>query len=101
MICTGSISGGDAVHSLGFQFVLTPVLLNTLAILAVAAAFSFPFPRRRYPVGWVRLPSAPQEQADFIAALGEMDQVADVTEQDKLRIYELVTRAGKQRGSPN
>jgi CBS domain-containing membrane protein len=44
-----AVVGGEAVHRLGFQYVLTPVLLNALVILLVALAFNYPFPWRRYP----------------------------------------------------
>lgn len=44
-----AVVGGPAVQALGFQYVLTPVLLNALIILAVACAFhAFPL-GRRYP----------------------------------------------------
>ncbi|HOP15159.1 MAG TPA: HPP family protein [Gammaproteobacteria bacterium] len=44
------VIGGDSVHKLGFEFVLTPVLLNAITILFVAVLFNLPFPWRRYPV---------------------------------------------------
>lgn len=44
-----SVFGGDAVHQLGFQFVLTPVMLNAVTILLVALLFNAPFAWRRYP----------------------------------------------------
>ena len=47
-----AVVGGDAVHQLGFQFVLTPVALNAMTILAVAFVFNAPFVWRRYPVAW-------------------------------------------------
>jgi CBS-domain-containing membrane protein len=48
----GAAIGGDAVYQLGFQFVLTPVMLNTMTILAVALLFNAPFAWRRYPAAW-------------------------------------------------
>lgn len=44
-----AVIGGDAVHQLGYQFVITPVLINVLIILLIAVAFNFPFTWRRYP----------------------------------------------------
>lgn len=44
-----AVVGGAPVHDLGYQFVVTPVLLNTLAILAGAVLFNALFPWRRYP----------------------------------------------------
>jgi CBS-domain-containing membrane protein len=64
-----AVAGGEAVHTLGFHYVLTPVLLNVLVILLVAILFNFPFPWRRYPAVWARKqhrPAAPavREQPD-------------------------------------
>jgi CBS domain-containing membrane protein len=49
-----AVAGGDAVHALGFHFVVTPVLLNVLVILLVAMVFNLPLPWRRYPAAWAR-----------------------------------------------
>jgi CBS-domain-containing membrane protein len=57
-----AVAGGHAVHTLGFHYVLTPVLLNVCIILAVAMLFNLPFPWRRYPAAWTRKqhrPAAP------------------------------------------
>ena len=48
----GAVVGGDAVHQLGYHFVLTPVLLNALTILLVAVLVNAPFAWRRYPAAW-------------------------------------------------
>ena len=58
-----AVAGGDAVHTLGFHFVLTPVLLNVLVILLVAMLFNFPFPWRRYPAAWARKQNRPAAPA--------------------------------------
>lgn len=50
----GAVVGGDAVHQLGYQFVITPVMLNATTILLVALLFNAPFPWRRYPAAWSR-----------------------------------------------
>lgn len=44
------VIGGDSVHRLGFEFVLTPVMLNAVTIVLVAVLFNLPFAWRRYPV---------------------------------------------------
>jgi hypothetical protein len=57
-----AVAGGNAVHTLGFHYVLTPVLLNVCVILMVAMLFNLPFPWRRYPAAWARKqhrPAAP------------------------------------------
>ncbi len=103
-----AVLGGEAIQSLGFQFILTPVLINVLTILVVAVVFNLPFSWRRYPSGWARLPTAHGDpadlysdisHADFVVALSEMDSFIDITEQDLLRIYDLVTRSEQQRDS--
>lgn len=45
-----AVVGGDVVHQLGFQFVMTPVLLNATTILLVALLLNYPFRWRRYPI---------------------------------------------------
>jgi CBS-domain-containing membrane protein len=47
-----AVVGGNAVHQLGYQFVLTPVLVNVMTILLVALVFNAPFSWRRYPLAW-------------------------------------------------
>ncbi len=49
-----AVTGGEAVHSLGYSYVLTPVLINVLIILFVAIIFNWPFAWRRYPVALTR-----------------------------------------------
>lgn len=44
-----AVIGGEAIQSLGYQYVLTPVLINAATILLIAIAFNFPFKWRRYP----------------------------------------------------
>ena len=59
-----AVIGGESVHQLGFQFVLTPVLLNVLILLSIALVFNYPFAWRRYPVAlsnWGRPAPAPDE----------------------------------------
>jgi CBS-domain-containing membrane protein len=58
-----AVAGGDAVHALGFHYVLTPVLLNVCVILMVAMVFNWPFPWRRYPAVWARTQHRPATAA--------------------------------------
>jgi CBS domain-containing membrane protein len=57
-----AVVGGPAVHQLGFQFVLTPVMLNAVSILAVAVIFNAPFAWRRYPAAWASATEEPQHE---------------------------------------
>lgn len=45
-----AVLGGDSVQQLGYQFLLTPVLVNALVILLVAVLVNLPFRGRRYPL---------------------------------------------------
>jgi CBS-domain-containing membrane protein len=94
-----AVVGGAEVHALGYQFVLTPVLLNVVVMLLVAVAVNYPFPWRRYPAGLKPLPaSRPQprrvelEHADFAYALREIGSYLDVTEDDLAKVYRLACK---------
>jgi CBS-domain-containing membrane protein len=103
-----AVIGGEATHALGYQFVITPVLLNVLVMLLVAVAFNFVLPWRRYPAWLVdrekpavsaptRVSERHIEHADLVAALSQIDSFIDVSENDLLRIYELATGEAHQR----
>lgn len=97
-----AVIGGAQVHELGFQFVLTPVLLNAVILLLAAIAVNYAFPWRRYPASFKKQvvaipvprsqPSGQLAQADFAYALGEMGSFIDISEDDLAKIYRL---AGK------
>jgi CBS domain-containing membrane protein len=54
-----AVVGGSGVQALGMNYVLTPVLLNAVIIVAVAVAFNALLARRRYPAYLARTaPSA-------------------------------------------
>ncbi len=90
-----AVLGGAQVHALGYGFLLTPVLLNVVVILAIAVAFNRPFGWRRYPSSaGVKVDPFHGEKyliahSDLVYALSELDSFIDVTEEDLLRIYDL------------
>jgi len=92
-----AVVGGDAVHELGFMFVLTPVLINVLVIFFVALVFNYCFKWRRYPVALAstaqtaRASTAPDKLSceGIEYALRKVDSFIDVTEDDLSRIYSL------------
>ena len=98
-----AVVGGNAVHQLGYQFVLSPVLINVIAIISVAICFNYFFKWRRYPV-YLALKQAAAENTesdstygaitheDFVYALSEFESFIDISENDLLKIYSLVTR---------
>ena len=94
-----AVVGGASVEVLGYQFVLTPVLLNVLVLFLVAVIFNYPLAWRRYPAGLKPLAEAgslaakpPISHEDLVYALSELDSFIDVSEQDLLTIYELATK---------
>jgi len=100
-----AVVGGASVQALGFQFVLTPVLLNVLVIFLVAVVFNYPFAWRRYPASLKPVVSdgspatkPPISHEDLVYALSEVDSFIDVSEQDLLAIYELATRRAQSGG---
>ena len=44
-----AVIGGPAVQELGYQYLLTPVMLNAITILLIGIMFNYPFHWRRYP----------------------------------------------------
>ena len=103
-----AVIGGETTHALGYQFVFTPIMINVLVMLAVAVAFNYLFPWRRYPA-WLadrkkpalteptRVSERAIKHGDLVAALSQIDSFIDVSEQDLLRIYQLATGEAEQR----
>lgn len=92
-----AVLGGESVQALGFTYLVSPVLLNVVVLLAVAVAFNYPFAWRRYPQSWHRRPqavAAPAEESmiphsSLVYALSQIDTFVDVSEEDLQRIYAL------------
>ena len=103
-----AVIGGESTHALGYQFVITPVLLNVVIILATAFIFNFFLKWRRYPVyihksekdrtgiSGIEEPGE-LSHGDFVYALSQIDSFIDVSEDDLLRIYELATNRHRNR----
>lgn len=102
-----AVVGGEAMHALGFQYVLTPVLLNSVTILVIAVLFNYAFPWRRYPAALATRASPPGSAAgqkaegdeedalsrgDLKAALQAMNRIIDISEQDLEEIYSRARR---------
>lgn len=101
-----AVIGGEVIQSLGYQYIITPVLINVLAILCIAVIFNYPFSWRRYPFyifkkmqkAESKLTSADEiSHADFVYALSQVDSFIDVSEYDLLHIYELATNRSRDR----
>lgn len=98
-----AVMGGQAVTSLGYRFVLVPVALNAVVMVALAVAINALFAWRRYPARRtgpaVLEPVDPtvemaedRSHAAVLAALREIDSFVDVTEEDLLRLHRIITR---------
>jgi CBS domain-containing membrane protein len=103
-----AVIGGPAVHALGYQFVLTPVLLNVVIILATAIGVNAFFSWRRYPAGLARQPKKTEVEtekkhlapgslshSDLEYALRQLNSTIDVTEADLTRIYQMAAEHAK------
>ncbi len=94
-----AVIGGPAIHSLGYAYVVTPILLNVTAIFLVAVVFNSVFPWRRYPASLLRFTDTPTSDQHggtlsidkrFIErAIEDMDLVIDVTTDDLQRLLTL------------
>jgi len=98
-----AVIGGAETTALGYGFVAMPVLINVSVLLIIAVTFNYPFAWRRYPAYLNRRkvgeaagkpPGAiePIGHESFVYALSEIDSFIDVTENDLLRIYDLVVK---------
>ncbi|HEX8914920.1 MAG TPA: HPP family protein [Humisphaera sp.] len=96
-----AVLGGAAVRDLGFAYVLMPVGLNVVLILAVAVAFNAPFRWRRYPAALAHRRAAAAatslRREDWSHALREIGSMADVTEDELATLHALAARHAKAR----
>jgi CBS-domain-containing membrane protein len=106
-----AVIGGPAIHQLGYQYVLTPIMLNTLIIFATAIVFNSVFPWRRYPPSLMHFTDAPArsqlqpelhiDKKHIEQALTDMDLIVDLTTEDLQRLFALaLEHAEKQRLTP-
>lgn len=103
-----AVIGGPAVTDLGYRFVLEPVLLNAVLMVAVAVAFNWWFPWRRYPAALVRRQVVASDAADtsnddelshddVMRALRSLDSFVDITEDDLRRLHQLLSQPAPAR----
>ncbi|MCW1883511.1 HPP family protein [Luteolibacter flavescens] len=99
-----AVLGGPAVRDLGFHFVYCPVFANCLVMIGTAVAFNAFFGWRRYPAAWNRraMP-VPEEKApsheDIVTALRQLDSFVDISEDDLVRLVQLIRSGGKRPSS--
>jgi len=104
-----AVIGGPAIHTLGYDYVLTPIFLNSMVIFLVAFVFNSIFPWRRYPASIMRFTDAPAQggaarlidKRHIEQALTDMDLIVDLTTDDLQRLFALtLEHAGKPKMSP-
>jgi len=95
-----AVIGGPDVHALGYHYVLMPILINVVAILAMAVAFNALFQWRRYPAHLHKRrqpipatrPAARQfelTQEDFSAAMEQLNSYVDITTENLTELLKL------------
>lgn len=99
-----AVIGGPQVKALGYDYVLTPVMLNAAILVALAVALNWAFAWRRYPASLAVRSPAPQKRedaalthADFVAALRRLGTFVDITEEEFLRLGQLMAEAARDR----
>lgn len=102
-----AVVGGAKVQALGFGYLLTPVLLNVVVMLAWALLINNLLGNRRYPEALHRPgPAAEAEEPDDMLAVAEgdleqamreMDEYLDVSVSDLGRLVELTASHAARR----
>ena len=101
-----AVIGGPAVTGLGYGFIVAPVLVNAIALVALAVAINAAFRWRRYPAAWGQSPpqALPREpdagnftHADFTNALNSIGTFIDISEHDFLQLRDLMVEAAAKR----
>jgi CBS-domain-containing membrane protein len=111
-----AVVAGAGVHDLGYQYVLTPVLINVIVIFCVAISFNYLFGWRRYPMALMRyrqqsvlkgesggylLKGERLAREDLEHALKQMNLFVDVGHEELSRIYQLARNHEKKQLTTN
>ena len=101
-----AVIGGPAVTALGYGFIITPVLVNAITMVALAVVINAAFTWRRYPAAWGRnvgkgLTREPDARGlthdDFMTALTRIGTFVDISEHDFLQLRDLMVEAAAKR----
>ncbi|MCI0507059.1 MAG: HPP family protein [Gammaproteobacteria bacterium] len=94
-----AVIGGPNLHALGYEYVVTPILVNALLLLLLAIIINFAFKWRRYPVYLSKLlektPAVKEDNVsmftseDLQDAMKQLDLYFDVSEEDLTRLVNL------------
>ena len=92
-----AVIGGQAIHDLGFAYVIFPILINAALMVTLAVLLNASFSWRRYPAFLTRrpaqrLPSRPgPSHEEVVAALKRLDSFVDITEDDLVRLCQMLS----------
>lgn len=101
-----AVIGGPSVQSLGLGFVAFPVLASAVMMVTLAVLLNLGFRWRRYPACLIARPKRQASQSEptheeVVAALKSLDSFVDITEDDLIRLCQLLAvpapAAGKSR----
>jgi CBS domain-containing membrane protein len=107
-VALAAVLGGQQVHSLGYLFVVYPVLVNTLLMLGVAWLLNNMVPGRRYPSSrgnfqgddgsesWAGLANSISSQ-DFRSAVNSLDEFVDITGEQLDKLYKATVMQSHKR----
>lgn len=96
-----AVMGGEAIHRLGFGFILFPVLLNAVVMIVLAVLINGFFRWRRYP-SVLNQPAVipgdagqnpPPSHEEVLAALKSLDSFVDISEEDLTHLAVLLSRS--------
>jgi len=96
-----AVIGGTGITSLGYQYVLAPVLLNALILFVAAFLVNAPFAWRRYPIQLFQA-LAPKHatpdvtQESILQAIEETHVVVDVTAEELLEIAQRAVQHSRE-----
>lgn len=101
------VIGSPQINALGFQYVLSPVLINVLILFVLALLINNLVPGRSYPTRALASSESKEKklgvqtslynQEDLEIALSEMDSYIDISRADLHRIYRLAVSHANQR----
>lgn len=95
-----AVLGGSGIQDLGFAYIFMPITVNALTMISLAILFNAPFRWRRYPAAWhTPLPTHPASSLptpppptheEILTAVRALDTFVDITEDDLLRLIDLI-----------
>ncbi len=94
-----AVMGGQAIHALGFNYVLFPVALNAVVMLLLAVAINYPYRWRRYPAILIQRSTqecvatehiTEEDHRSFVEAIRSLDSFVDVSEEDLVYLARMM-----------